>query len=125
VTLARTRTFSNFPFQSKDLEKMDTFGLKYPITEHSTVVAVKEQVCADLAGESVILNLKSGVYHGLNEAGGLIWQLIQEPKPVTAIRDALLEEYEVEPDCCERDVLELLQELAAVGLIEARNEAAA
>jgi hypothetical protein len=104
---------------------MDTLGLKRSVSEHSTVVAIKEQVCADLAGEVVILSLQSGVYHGLNEVGTWVWQQIQQPKSVKAIRDALLEEYDVEPDCCERDLLELLQELAAAGLIEVRNEAAA
>lgn len=104
---------------------MDSLGLEHLVSEHSTVVAVKEQVSADLAGEAVILNLKSGVYYGLNSVGVRIWQLIQEPKAVTTIRDTLLEEYEVQPDCCERDLLALLRELAAVGLVEVKNEATA
>ena len=39
--------------------------------------------------------------------------------------DALLEEYEVELDCCKYDLLALPQELAAEGLIEAKDEMAA
>ena len=42
------------------------------------VKAAKEQVSCDLAGEAVILNLKSGQYFGLNEVGTRIWNLIQE-----------------------------------------------
>jgi hypothetical protein len=102
---------------------MDTLGLERLVSEHSTVVAVKDQVSADLAGEAVILNLKSGVYYGLNPVGARIWQLIQEPKAVTTIRDSLLEEYEVKTDSCERDLLALLRELAAVGLVEVKHEA--
>ncbi len=102
---------------------MDTLGLERLVSEHSTVVAVKDQVSADLAGEAVILNLKSGVYYGLNPVGARIWQLIQEPKAVTNIRDSLLEEYEVKTDSCERDLLALLRELAAVGLVEVKHEA--
>lgn len=104
---------------------MDTLRLERPVSEHSTVVAIKNQVSADLAGEAVILNLDSGVYFGLNEIGASIWQQIQAPKKVTAIRDILLEEYEVERALCERDLLELLQELAAARLIEVRDEPAA
>ena len=104
---------------------MDTLGLERLVSEHSTVVAVKDQVSADLAGEAAILNLKSGVYYGLNAVGARIWQLIQEPMTVTTIRDTLLEEYEVESDSCERDLLALLQDLAIAGLIEVRDEAAA
>lgn len=103
---------------------MDTLEWECLISEDSTVVAVKEQVCADLAGEAVILNLKSGVYYGLNEVGARIWQLIQEPRTVTTIGDVLLEEYEVEPECCNRELLALLRELAAIGLIEVKHEAA-
>lgn len=89
----------------------------------SIVVSVKDQVFCDLAGEAVILNLKSGVYYGLDAVGARIWNLIQVPMTVDDIRDALLKEYDVEPGRCERDLLALLQELAAKGLIEVSSEA--
>jgi hypothetical protein len=92
---------------------------------NSSVVAAKEQVSSDLAGEAVILDFKSGVYYGLNEVGASIWNLIQEPKTVNEIRDAILEEYEVEPEQCDRDLKAILQQLADEGLIEVRNETAA
>jgi hypothetical protein len=34
------------------------------------------------------------------------------------VRQALLERYDVEPSPCEQDLLELLEELRAAGLIE-------
>jgi hypothetical protein len=40
------------------------------------------------------------------------------PRPVYAIRDALLAEYEVDVQQCEQDLLDLLRHLAQVGLIE-------
>jgi hypothetical protein len=95
------------------------------VEAYSSVVAAKEQVSSDLAGEAVILALKSGVYYGLNEVGASIWNLIQEPKTVNEIRDAILEEYFVEPEQCDHDILALLQHLEAEGLIEVRNETAA
>lgn len=84
----------------------------------SIVSAVGGQLSADLDGETVILHLESGTYYGLSEVGARIWTLIQEPKSVGDVRDALLEEYDVEPDLCERDVLALLVELASHNLIE-------
>ena len=51
------------------------------------VVAAEDQISRDLDGEAVILNMKSGVYCGLNEVGARIWQLIQKPMSVTHIRD--------------------------------------
>lgn len=86
------------------------------------VVAVKEQISSNLADEAVILNLKTGVYFGLNEVGARIWSLIQRPQSVQDLRDALLAEYEVEPEICDRDLLQLLQELKAADLIEVSYE---
>lgn len=89
------------------------------------VVAVKDQVSADLAGEAVVLNLRSGIYYGLNAVGAQIWNLIQEPMAVSHIRDVLQGEYDVEPDRCERDLLALLQQLVNARLIEITDEIAA
>lgn len=92
------------------------------ISESSTVVATAEQISSDLGGEAVILNLRSGVYHGLNEQGARIWNLLQQPQIVKDIKQLLLEEYEVEPEVCISDLLALLNELKNAGLIEVRNE---
>lgn len=84
----------------------------------TTIVAAKDQVSCDLGGEAAILNLKSGVYYGLDPVGARIWNLIQTPKTLAQIRAALLEDYDVEPDRCERDLSELLEQLASAELIE-------
>jgi len=86
------------------------------------VVVSQDQVSCDLSGESAILNLKAGVYYGLNEVGTKVWKLIQEPKRVSELWDAILEEYEVEPHRCETDIMALLQDLLDNGLIEVRHE---
>ena len=95
--------------------------MKSAISGNSTVVAVKQQVSSEMGDEAVILHLKAGVYYGLDSVGARIWALIQEPKTVDQIKDAILNEYDVEPDQCERDVLALLDELAAEDLIEIKG----
>jgi len=92
------------------------------ISERSTIVLTKDQVSADLSGEAAILNLKTSTYFGLNTVGASIWKLIREPKTISQIRDAIVQEYDVEPDRCEHDILELLQELSKHGLIEIIEE---
>ena len=92
------------------------------INVYSVVVVTKDQVSADLSGEAAILNLKSGVYFGLNTVGASIWKLIQEPRSVNEIRDTLVQEYDVEPGKCEKDLLALLEELLSKELIEVTNE---
>lgn len=85
------------------------------------MVAAKNQVSCDLAGEAVILHLNSGTYYGLNAVGARIWSLVQAPMTVNDLRDALLQEYDVGPERCERELLTLLEELAAQGLIEVKH----
>ena len=91
------------------------------ISISSVVVAAKDQVSSDLGEEVAILDLKNGVYYGLDAVGARIWNLIQEPKAVNEIWDVLLDEYEVEPEQCERDLLTLLEKLVAENLVEARD----
>jgi hypothetical protein len=95
------------------------------VTTNSIVVAAQDQVSSDLAGEAVILNLATGMYYGLDDVGARIWGLLQQPCSVNMIRDAIVGEYEVDPDHCERDLLALLQELAAAQLIEVKDAAGA
>jgi hypothetical protein len=94
------------------------------ITSSTTVMASTDQVSCDLAGEAAILNLKNSVYYGLDTVGARIWTLVQEPITVGAVRDAMLREYDVEPERCERDLIDLLQKLAAEGLIAIKSAAA-
>jgi hypothetical protein len=100
-------------------------GKKANIHSGAVVVAIQDQVSTNLEDEAVILNLKDGVYYGMNPLGARIWELVQQPQSVGAIRDMLLKEYEVDPERCEQDLLRLLQELAARGLIEVKDEQAA
>lgn len=94
------------------------------LSNDSIVVVSPDQVSSDLAGEIVMLNLKNGTYYGLDQVGARVWGLIEQPRRVAAIRDAILEEYDVEPERCERDLLALLGELEQAGLIEVRDAAA-
>ena len=92
-----------------------------PISTESVVVAAQDQVSADLAGETIILGLTAGAYFGLEDVGGRIWDLIREPRTVAEIRDTIVEEYDVDVDRCERELLGLLEQLATTGLIEIRH----
>lgn len=95
------------------------------LSKDSIVVASKDQVSSDLAGEVVMLNLKNGTYYGLDEVGARIWNLIQAPRSVGTIRDTILDEYDVEPERCESDLLTLLRDLESAGLVEVKDAASA
>lgn len=86
--------------------------------KHTSVVATKDQVSTNLQGESVILNLKSGVYFGLNPVGARIWELVQQTITIQQIQQTIISEYAVETERAESDVVSLLKQLSEVGLIE-------
>jgi len=67
--------------------------------------------------ETVILDLESGTYFGLNPVGARIWQLIGTGHSVSGICDVMIEEYEVSREALEHDVLQLTQELMSRKLI--------
>lgn len=87
-------------------------------------IAVSDQVSTNLEDETVILHLKDGIYFGLNHVGTRIWNLLEVQRTVGEIRDILIEEYEAEPVRVEEDLIELLKDLYARGLIEIKREQA-
>ena len=92
-----------------------------PVSDRATVVAASDLLASEFGDELIILNLRDGVYYGLEDVGTRIWQLLQRPISVPALRDALVTEFEVDPVRCEHDVRILLAELADKGLVEIRG----
>jgi hypothetical protein len=95
---------------------------KPSVSVDSTVVATTEQISAHFTDSVVILGLRVGSYYSLDEVGAFVWNLVQEPHKVSDVRDAIFEEYEVELAQCERDLLALLEDLAAKELIDIESD---
>lgn len=93
------------------------------ITLDSVVKATNQQMSADLAGETVLLNYGDNVYYSLNPVGARIWALVQDSNSVQEILDTLLAEYDTEPEVCRSDLFELLGELYQLGLVEIQDGA--
>ena len=84
----------------------------------SDSLSIPSQVMARTVGdETVILDLASGTYFGLDPVGARIWQLISEGKTLAEICATMLEEYEVTPEQLQGDVIKLAGELAERGLV--------
>jgi hypothetical protein len=79
---------------------------------------IPSQVMARTVGdETVILDLASGTYFGLDPVGARFWQLLGDSKTLAEICTTMLEEYEVEREQLETDVLRLTDELVERGLV--------
>ncbi len=88
------------------------------ITRSTIVVAGRDQVASDLAGETVLLGLRTARYYGLADVGARIWELLRDPIAVSAISETIAREYDVTVERCEPDVVRFLEDLADQGLIE-------
>ena len=81
-------------------------------------VTIPSQVLAREVGEeTVILDLESGTYFGLDPVGARVWQLMGEGRTLAEICDAMLAEYDVIREDLERDVLKLASDLLEQKLI--------
>lgn len=99
------------------------------MTEGSTlsmmtaVVASQQQISCDVADEAVLLSMQTGQYYGLNPVAASIWKLIQEPRTIVQLLDALVEEYEgVTKEECRTQLLFFLDEMISLELVEVMAE---
>ena len=83
----------------------------------SCVVLSDEQVSTSLGQETVILGMEDGVYYGLDAVGARVWALLATPHRVSELVRAVVGEFDVTSEQCERDVLALLDELSERRLV--------
>src|SRR5262245_20733539 len=95
------------------------------LSDLALVVATRDQTSCPLGDETVILDLKAGLYFSLNNVGAVIWELVQQPRSVKDLRDAILATFDVEREVCERDLEALLRDLESRNLVEIRDAASA
>jgi hypothetical protein len=68
--------------------------------------------------ETVVLNLQTGRYHGLNPTGGRMLEALEHAGSVRAAAVGLAESYDQPQTTIERDLCELCDALLERGLIE-------
>lgn len=88
------------------------------LSPESRIALSKDQAACDLAGETAIVNLKSGVYYGLDSMGTQVWKLLQQPVTFGGLCESLRRDYDVESSRLETDMREFLSALADHGLVE-------
>ena len=87
------------------------------LTLTAKVTLTEAVVFQQLQEEAVLLNLDSGLYFGLDPIGTRIWNLLAEDQSLPQIVSTIMAEYEVDNEQCKSDLLTLLGDLEAQGLV--------
>ena len=68
--------------------------------------------------ESVILNLNTEFYHGLDDVGSRMWTALTHSASIQEAFDSLISEYDVEPAQLRHDLDDFLEKLGQRGMVE-------
>jgi hypothetical protein len=74
-----------------------------------------------LENETVLLNLETECYYGLDETGTRMWQVLTAAPSIDTAYTELLTEFEVEAEQLRLDLSELLGKLVDKGLLRIRS----
>ena len=66
-------------------------------------------IAADMDGEVVMMDIVSGKYYNLGRTGGAIWNLLESPKTLDELVDALTAEYDVDRATCKAQAEEFMK----------------
>lgn len=75
-------------------------------------------VYREFVNETVVLNLQTGTYHGLNPTAGLMLQAIDTTSSLRDALEKLVSDYEWEAGEVQPDFVALCEKLAERGLLE-------
>src|ERR1035441_8879304 len=71
--------------------------------------------------EMLAIDEKAGYFYSLNESAARVWELLDQPIPVSIVCDRLCEVYAVDEKVCLDDLLPLLQSLHDAGLLKVKD----
>jgi hypothetical protein len=87
------------------------------ISLQQKVTISSEVLSQEVDGETVLLDLESENYFGLDEVGTRIWQLLNEGSNLQTVFDILLGEYDVDEKQLEKDIQDHVARLVEAGLV--------
>ena len=87
------------------------------LTFSDRVVVPAHVLIRHLDGESVLLNLETEKYFGLDTTGTRMWEVATQSTSIEAAYATLLQEFEVEPGLLRTNLAELIVRLTENGLL--------
>jgi hypothetical protein len=86
--------------------------------KNATAIVSEDVLSQEINGETVLLDLKSEAYFGLDEVGTRFWQLLHSESSLGSVFDILLSEYNVAPPVLSEDLSVLITQLREAGLLD-------
>ena len=99
---------------SEDIERELPEGARVRVPDHVVHRAFE--------AETVLLNLETGTYHGLNPTGGRMLEVLQESGSLEVTIATVAAEYGQPDDAVRRDLARLVWDLEARGLLVVDDE---
>ena len=87
------------------------------ISPETRLSVAPDVVFRDVAGETMILNLTTAIYFGLDEVGTRAWQLLVEKGTLSEVSGAMAAEFDAPADVITADLTALFETLLQKGLI--------
>jgi hypothetical protein len=93
-----------------------------PLSLNNVVARRDSLVQVEIDGEVLTMGIEDSRCYVLNRVASRIWNLLEQPTSISVLCATLVGEFRVDPDVCERQILELLEQLRAEGLISRVEE---
>ena len=93
------------------------------VMREQSFIRSQSVVARVVAGETLVVPVRARVgdlasIYSFNGVGTLIWKLLESPRTVPELVEAVIGEYQVEPAQAEHDVKNFVVEIQSVGLVE-------
>lgn len=96
---------------------MSSNAAQRPLPSTTAVQIPAHVVFRAFATETILLNLETGTYHGLNPTGGRMLETLQKHEVIADAASVLAEHYGEDPESVQADLLTLCAGLIERGLL--------
>lgn len=102
---------------SQENQKKELFNEDHIIIRNSD-----DFMYTEVDGESVLMNIKSGMYLGLNNVTTDIWNYLEKAMSYNDLITQLIEEYEIDEITCRQDTMPIILGMLNGQLIKIKKD---
>ncbi len=92
------------------------------IDVHAPLIANEDVLTRRVGDETVLLHMGTEVYFGLDSVGTVMWEALQSHGTIAAAHAALAPEFDADPERMLADMIGLVEQLVAKGLLTLADE---